>query len=92
MNETKMVAHSGFDERVSGRNRGRLLKAGFSRRTPEIAYRCCLPALAGFTVRRRTRPTYQRSVHRAAPQTWAEAREFGSAERIADSGHRYLPA
>ena len=75
MNQTKMVAHSGFDERASGRNQNRWLKAGFSRRTTGIAYRCCLPTLAEFTARRRTRPTYQRSVFRAAPQAWAEARD-----------------
>ena len=75
-----MAAHPGFDERVSGWNRPRWLKAGFSRRTAGIAYRCCLPALAGFAARRRTRPTYQRSVGRATPQTWAGAREFSSAK------------
>ena len=66
--------------RRSGWNRNRWLEAGILRRTAGSAYRCCLPALAGFTPRRRTRPASSMLRISPDPQRRAATREFSSAK------------
>ena len=67
-------------QRRSRWNRNRWLEAGILRRTAGSAYRCCLPALAGFTPRRRTRPASSMLRISPGPQRHAATREFSSAK------------
>ena len=63
-------------------------------RHPEnTAYRCFLPDLTGFTAFRRVGPNSQhRQPLTEAFRRWTSGRSSASLERIASTGHRYLPA
>ena len=63
------------------------------RHPEDTAYRCFLPDLTGFTAFRRAGPSYQRRPTVASGSEWQTSkRSSASLERIASTGHRYLPA
>ncbi len=63
-----------------------------SRHTPGPAYRCFLPDLTGFTGWRCARPGLQHPRYEAFSRSRSAGGDSAPLERIAGTGHRWLPA
>ena len=78
---------------VRERNRGGDSSQATLRHPEDTAYRCFLPDLTGFTAFRRAGPNSQRRPTGVRGTEWQTSkRNSASLERIASTGHRYLPA
>lgn len=78
---------------IRKRNQGGGSSQATLRHPEDTAYRCFLPDLTGFTAFRRAGPNYQRRPTKDRDsERQTSKRSSASLERIASTGHRYLPA